>query len=152
MRVISRGVTPYAAKQNFIPFFLFFMNELENRMAAAETRIFKMVFSNTTNNYGTLFGGNAMQLMDEVAFIAATRFSRKKMVTVSSSQIDFKKPIPENTIIELIASVLRVGRTSLDIQVHIYKEEMYENRREQAISGCFTFVALDENKRPTSVL
>lgn len=128
------------------------MQDLQTRIDAAETRIFKMVFSNTTNNYGTLFGGNAMQLMDEVAFIAATRFSRKKMVTVSSSQIDFKKPIPENTIIELIARIVRVGNTSLDIHVDIYKEEMYENRREQAIEGRFTFVAIDENKRPTKVL
>lgn len=128
------------------------MQDLQTRIDAAETRIFKMVFSNTTNNYGTLFGGNAMQLMDEVAFIAATRFSRKKMVTVSSSQIDFKKPIPENTIIELIARIVRVGNTSLDIHVDIYKEEMYENRREQAIEGRFTFVALDENKKPTKVL
>jgi len=128
------------------------MQDLQTRIDAAETRIFKMVFSNTTNNYGTLFGGNAMQLMDEVAFIAATRFSRKKMVTVSSSQIDFKKPIPENTIIELVARVVRVGNTSLDIHVDIYKEEMYENHREQAIEGRFTFVALDENKRPTKVL
>jgi acyl-CoA hydrolase len=128
------------------------MDELNERINNSETRIFKMVFSNTTNNYGTLFGGNAMQLMDEVAFIAATRFSRKKMVTVSSSQIDFKIPIPENTIIELIARVVRVGKTSLDIHVDIYKEEMYENKREQAIEGKLTFVAIDEYKRPTSIL
>lgn len=64
--------------------------DLEQRKQNSETRIFKAVFPNTTNHYDTLFGGTAMQLMDEVAFIAATRFSRQRMVTVSSDRIDFK--------------------------------------------------------------
>ena len=64
--------------------------DIETRIQNAETRIFKVVFPNTTNHYNTLFGGTAMQLMDEVAFITATRFSRKRVVTVSSSKIDFK--------------------------------------------------------------
>lgn len=63
---------------------------LEERIDASETHIFKAVFPNTTNHYDTLFGGTAMHLMDEVAFITATRFSRQRMVTVSSDRIDFK--------------------------------------------------------------
>jgi len=73
----------------------------EERIKHSETTIFKAVFPNTTNHYDTLFGGTAMQLMDETAFIAATRFSRQQMVTVSSDKIDFKQPIPAGTIIEL---------------------------------------------------
>jgi acyl-CoA hydrolase len=93
-----------------------------------------------------------MQLMDEVAFIAATRFSRKKMVTVSSSKIDFNHPIPAGTLIELIGEVARVGNTSLDIKVEIWIEEMYTDFREKAIEGTFTFVAINQLKKPISVL
>jgi acyl-CoA hydrolase len=50
---------------------------LDQLILDAETRIFKAVFPNTTNHYDTLFGGTAMHLMDEVAFITATRFTRK---------------------------------------------------------------------------
>lgn len=125
---------------------------LEKRLQAAETHVFKVVFPNTTNHYDTLFGGNALQIMDEVAFIAATRFARKRMVTVSTSQIDFKKPIPADTIIEVVGSITRVGRTSLDVLVEIYKEEMYNYTREKAIEGTFTFVALDQHKKPIPVL
>lgn len=89
-----------------------------------------------------------MQLMDEVAFITATRFSRMKMVTVSSDKIDFKMPIPSGTIIELIGKVSYVGRTSLKVRVTIFKEQMYSDEREKAIVGDFTFVAIDENKKP----
>lgn len=125
---------------------------IEEKIKNAETHIFKAVFPNTTNHYDTLFGGTAMQLMDEVAFITATRFSRKKMVTISSDKINFTKPIPAGTFIELVGTVTRLGNTSLDIHVEIFIEEMYAETRQSAITGNFTFVALDQNKRPTSVL
>ena len=126
------------------------MNQTE-KILNAETRIFKVVFPNTTNHHDTLFGGTAMKLMDEVAFITATRYSRKRMVTVSSSQIDFDKPIPADTIIEIVGKIIRVGNTSLDVEIEIYKEEMYKTGRTLAIKGSFTFVAIDDNKKPTSV-
>lgn len=125
---------------------------VDERIANSETRIFKAVFPNTTNHYDTLFGGTAMQMMDEVAFIAATRFSRQRMVTVSSDRIDFTKPIPAGTIVELIGKVSSLGRTSLKVKVEIYIEEMYSYSREKAVTGEFTFVAIDEDKNPVKVL
>ena len=124
----------------------------KERIQAAETRIFKTVFPNTTNHYDTLFGGTAMHLMDEVAFITATRFTRKTMVTVSSDRIDFTKPIPAGTIIELVGSVVHIGNTSLKVLVEIYVEEMYSFERMKAITGTFTFVAINKDKKPVKVL
>lgn len=125
---------------------------LEDKIEASETRIFKAVFPNTTNHYDTLFGGTAMHMMDEVAFITATRFSRQIMVTVSSDRIDFNKPIPAGTIVELIGRVSHIGNTSLKVRVEIYIEQMYSDTREKAVTGEFSFVAIDENKKPTSIL
>jgi acyl-CoA hydrolase len=121
------------------------------RIEQSETRIFKAVFPDSTNHYDTLFGGTAMHLLDEVAFITATRYSRKKVVTVSSDRIDFTKPIPAGTIIELIGKVVHVGNTSLKVLVEIYVEEMYVPVREKAIRGVFTFVAIDDNKKPVKI-
>lgn len=123
----------------------------DQRIKTSETRIFKAVFPNTTNHYDTLFGGTAMQLMDEVAFITATRYGRQRMVTVSSDRIDFKRPIPAGTIIELHGRVTYIGRTSLKVRVDIHVEQMYSEEREKAVSGEFTFVAIDEEKRPVQV-
>lgn len=123
----------------------------EERVQLSETHIFKAVFPNTTNHYDTLFGGTAMQLMDEVAFITATRFARLKMVTVSSDKIDFNVPIPSGTIIELIGKVTRMGNTSLDIKVDILIELMNSDKRELAISGMFKFVAVGENKKSVKI-
>jgi acyl-CoA hydrolase len=125
---------------------------IEQKIQQSETRIFKAVFPNTTNHYDTLFGGTAMALMDEVAFIAATRFARKRMVTVSSDKIDFTRSIPAGTIIELIGKVIHTGKTSVRVSVEIYIEEMYSFVREKAISGTFTLVAVNENKRPVPIL
>ncbi|PWK80065.1 acyl-CoA hydrolase [Mucilaginibacter oryzae] len=124
----------------------------EERIQEAESRIFKTVFPSDTNHYDTLFGGAAMAMMDEVAFITATRFTRKRMVTVSSDRIDFKRPIPAGTIIELVGKINHIGNTSLKVTVEIYIEEMYSFVREKAITGSFTFVAIDEHKHPVSVL
>jgi acyl-CoA hydrolase len=128
------------------------MGTLEERIVKSETHIFKAVFPSTTNHYDTLFGGTALHLMDEVAFICATRFSRKKVVTISTGQIDFKKAIPAGTLIELVAKVDSVGRTSCKIHVDIFMEQMYSELRETVVSGTFSFVAVDENKKPTPIL
>lgn len=125
---------------------------IEQKIEKSRTAIFKAVFPNTTNHYDTLFGGTAMQLMDETAFITATRFSRQQMVTVSSDKIDFKKPIPAGTIVELDGYVTYVGNTSLKVRVDIFVEEMYTDFREKAVSGEFTLVAIDENKNPIKIL
>jgi acyl-CoA hydrolase len=128
------------------------MRTTEEKINNSITRVFKAVFPNTTNHYDTLFGGTAMQYMDEIAFITATRFSRQKMVTVSSDKIDFKMPIPHGTIIELIGKVTYIGTTSLKVRVDIFIEKMYDEYREKAITGEFTFVAIDENKKAVKII
>lgn len=125
---------------------------LEEKIAQSETRVTTTVFPFLTNHHDTLFGGKAMAIMDEVSFMAGTRFCRKPLVTVSTDRIDFEKAIPSGSIIEAIARVHSVGRTSLKVKVQIYLEQMYEEGRVLAIQGMFTFVALDENKKPVPVL
>ena len=90
-------------------------------------------------------------LMDEVAFITATRFSRLKMVTVSSDKVDFTHPIPGGTLVELIGNVVHVGRTSLQVRVELYVEQMYAEGRLLAVTGSFTFVAVDDQRRPMPI-
>ena len=124
---------------------------IEEKIKQAETRVFKAIFPSNVNHYDTLFGGTAMSYMDEVAFIAATRFSRLKMVTVSSDKIDFNKPIPGGTIIEIIGSIIKVGNSSIQVKVEIFLEEMYSEKRSKAIEGTFTLVAIGEDKKPVKI-
>jgi acyl-CoA hydrolase len=122
------------------------------RLENSQARITKAIFPFTTNHHDTLFGGQALSWMDEAAFIAATRFCRKRLVTVSSDRIDFKHPIPGGSLVELVGQVVHVGRTSLKVEVNIYVEDMYHDHREKAITGTFSFVAVDSDGKPTPVL
>ena len=128
------------------------MTDLNALIEKSETTIFRAVFPNTTNHYDTLFGGTALHMMDEASFICATRFSRKKMVTVSTDKIDFTKPIPQGTIVELIARIKSVGNTSCVVQVDIFVEDMYSYEREKAVTGFFTFVAVNDDKKPVPII
>lgn len=128
------------------------MATIAQKIAQSETRLFKAVFPNTTNHYDTLFGGTALHLMDEVSFICATRFSRKKVVTVSTEKIDFSTPIPQGTIVELVAKVDKVGKSSCVVKVEIFMEDMYSSDREEVVMGYFTFVAVDDDMKAIAIV
>lgn len=125
--------------------------DYEDKIKSSETHVFKVVFPNTTNHHNTMFGGKVMEMMDEVAFMTATRFARKSFVTVSCDRIDFKKPIPADTLVELIGKVKYVGNTSLKVNIDVFVEDMYQELREKAVSGDFTLVAIDKDKKATRI-
>ena len=122
--------------------------DIELKKEQARTRLFKAVFPGETNHYDTLFGGTALQWMDEVAFIAATRFTREKVVTVSSDKVVFKTPIPSGSLVELDAQIVKIGNTSIEVKVDVYKEDMYSDTRILALSGSFVMVAIGRSKIP----
>ncbi len=124
---------------------------MQQRIQKSETHLFKTVFPNETNHYQTLFGGAALSIMDDVAFITGTRFCRLPLVTVSTDKVEFKTPIPHGTFMEAIGRVESIGNTSIKIRVTVFVEYMYEERREKAIEGLFTMVAIDENRRPIKI-
>ena len=128
------------------------MASIEELKDKSETRIFKAVFPNTTNHYDTLFGGTTLHMMDEASFICATRFSRKRVVTVSTERIDFTTPIPQGTIVELVARVDKVGKSSCVVKTEIFMEDMYSYNREKVVTGYFTFVAIGEDKKPIPIV
>jgi acyl-CoA hydrolase len=57
-----------------------------------ETRVMEMVFPGQANHYGTLFGGQALALMDKAAFMVASRYTRLPVVTVSTRRSTFTRP------------------------------------------------------------
>ncbi len=121
---------------------------MENLIEKSITRQFKALFPSTINANGTLFGGQALKWMDEVAYITATRFAREQMFTVNAEKIKFLKALYPDKIVEIIGKVEKVKLLRVFIKVEIYAEEMYGLNREKVIEGTFVFVALDENQKP----
>jgi uncharacterized protein (TIGR00369 family) len=116
-----------------------------------EARLVEMVFPEQTNHYGTLFGGQALALMDKAAFIVASRYSRCAVVTASSERCDFHVPVRQGQLIELNARVIATGRTSMTVEVELFSEELLTGERKLATKGRFMLVALDANGKPTVV-
>ena len=126
--------------------------ELAARVQASETRLAKVVIPGTTFHHDTLFGAILLGWMDEIAFITATRFGRCRFVTASLDRTDFRHPIPAGAIVELVARVTRLGRTSLQVRVDVYVEHLFDAGRLHAVTGLFTMVSIGEDKRPTPIL
>lgn len=118
--------------------------DLEDRIEKSKTSQCKVIFPSTLNDHETLFGGTAMKWMDEVAYITATRFTRLKMVTISTDKIKFKHAIKPGTIAEIIGKVVDFSNYKLDIQVEIWVENMHTYDRLKAVDAIFTFAAINE--------
>ncbi len=127
------------------------MTNSSNSPIDATTRIVEVVFPSLVNHYGTLFGGIALQWMDRAAWVCSTRYARKEMVTIASDKIVFKKPVPQGNLVELIAKILRVGRTSVTVEVELYSENPLSGVRELATRGEFVMVAVDRDGKPAPV-
>lgn len=124
---------------------------LPEALLSNETRVIDMVFPDRANHYGTLFGGNALHLMGKAAFIAASRHSRKRMVMASLEKTTFDAPVRVGDLVECIASVTRVGRSSMTVVVELINENVLSGSRHSAVRGTFEMVAVDADGRPTCI-
>ena len=116
-----------------------------------EARSTTYVFPNDTNHLGTMFGGRVLQLMDETAGIAASRFARATVVTAAMEAVSFEQPIRQGMIIETVARVVYTGRTSMIVRVEVCAEDALAGVRVRATTGYLTMVAVDEGGQPMPV-
>jgi len=108
----------------------------------------RMITPGHLNSYGNLFGGQLMKWMDEVSFIAATRYAKQKMVTVSVDNISFIKPVPAGSIVEINAHLKKNNGVKLSIYTEVIAESPGGNQRAIAATAWFNFACVDENDKP----
>ena len=120
--------------------------------APREARLWEIVFPDHANHLGTLFGGQALAWMDKAAFVAATRYARRTtVVTARSEQVDFHVPVRQGQLVELVARVTGVGRSSMRVEVELNTEDPHAGTRHLCTRGHFTMIALDSSGRPAPV-
>lgn len=112
-----------------------------HRRAPRSVQLIDMVFPGDTNHHGTLFGGVALAHMDKIAFLAASRHGRAPFVTAASKKIDFAGPAHAGDMVEVTGRVIRVGNSSLDVEVELVAEAPVAGTRRLCTRGCFTLVA-----------
>ncbi len=111
----------------------------------------EIVMPNDANPLGTIFGGRVMQLMDIAASIAGFRHARCNVVTLSVDSLEFRRPIRVGDAVVLHAWLNWAGRTSMEVQVEVYSEDLMTGERARTSTAFFTFVAVDQERRPTPV-
>jgi acyl-CoA hydrolase len=122
-------------------------NQIPNSFS--QTRQFKVVFPKHLNSNRTFFGGEAMQWLDEVAFITATRYTRQPMITVKIENVRFLKPILPNTILDIAGRIVKTGNVKIFIKVEVFSEDMFSQRREKTMEAEFVFAACNDDLSPT---
>jgi acyl-CoA hydrolase len=130
------------------------MNQPSDTSAAQplpEARLLEMVFPDHTNHLGTLFGGQALAWMDKAAFIVASRYARRTVVTARSEEVNFRVPVRKGQLAELVARIVRVGHSSMTVEVELTAEDPLTGDRRICTTGRFVMVALDSNGIPASI-
>jgi acyl-CoA hydrolase len=120
-------------------------------MSYSRGEISTFVMPHMQNVLGDLFGGHLMALVDQAAAVAAIRHAGGPAVTASIDRVDFRERIPVGALVTCNASVDYVGRTSMDITVEVYSEQVSTGVRRHTHTAHVVFVAIDETGKPKPV-
>jgi len=117
----------------------------------SQTILSEVMMPMYANHYGSVHGGTILKLVDEAAFVVATKHARKNVVVASIDHMDFKHPVNVGDLLLLKATIYHVGRTSMDVEVVVEAEKIKEGRKVDVGRAYLTMVALDENGLPAEV-
>ena len=119
------------------------------KVADSQVVMNELVLPNDANLSGNVLGGRVMHLMDLCAGMAAMRHCRGVVATAAVDNLNFHHPIKVGEFMILKASVNYTDRTSMEVGVRVEAENPRTGERRHTSSAYLTFVALDENGRPT---
>jgi acyl-CoA hydrolase len=100
---------------------------------------------------GTVFGGQIMAWVDLCAAICAQRHAGRPCVTAFVDDLLFKRPVHVGQVVRLRAQVTATFRTSMEIDVSVWGEDTITGEHWPTVECRVTFVAMDEERRPTPV-
>jgi len=120
-------------------------------IAATSVEMMEIVLPNDANTLGNILGGKVMHLIDIACAISAHRHCRKPVVTASMDYLDFRHPIKVGELIIIRASVNRAFNTSMECGAKVFSENLETGERQHTSTAYLTFVALNENLKPTAV-
>ncbi|MDF2995473.1 MAG: acyl-CoA thioesterase [Xanthobacteraceae bacterium] len=104
-----------------------------------------------TNPAGDIFGGWLMVHMDLAAGSVATRTARGRAATIAVEAMTFHSPVLVGDEVSFYGSVISIGRTSIRIRIQAWRRKREDDAVVKVTEAIFTFVAIDENRRPRPV-
>jgi acyl-CoA hydrolase len=110
-----------------------------------------LVLPSETNALNNLFGGELLARMDRAACISAGRHSRQICVTASVNHVAFNMAIALGSVVIVEAKVSRAFKTSMEVYLDVWVEDLESGAKTKANEAIYTFVAVDELGKPVAV-
>jgi acyl-CoA hydrolase len=118
---------------------------------ASMTTLADLTYPPNANIHGTVFGGHILQMVDKAAAVCGFRHAGAACVTVAMDRVEFLVPIKVGAFVIVEAQMNYAGRTSMEIGVEVYAEDLIEGTRRHTNSCLVTMVAVDKKARPVPV-
>ena len=104
------------------------------------------------NQSGDIFGGWIMAQVDIAGSISAVRVARGRVATVAVNSFLFKQPVFIGDVLSFYAGIVRVGRTSITVNVEVYAQRNPADIETVKVTeATLTYVATDAQRRPRTV-
>jgi acyl-CoA thioesterase YciA len=104
------------------------------------------------NHAGDIFGGWIMAQVDIAGSIPAARRAKGRVATIAVNSFVFKKPVLVGDVVSFYAEIVRVGRTSITVNVEVYAQRRpHAEEVVKVTEATLTYVAVDDQRRPRVV-
>ena len=104
------------------------------------------------NANGDIFGGWVMAQVDLAGSVIPARQAQGRMATVAVNEFVFKQPVRVGDILSFFASLTRIGRTSITVQVEVYAERFQaQGQYIKVTEASLTYVAIDDTGKPRPI-
>ena len=123
----------------------------QKTVGQSKTEMSQLMLPQHANFAGTVYGGAVLSIADGVAYVCAARHAGPNCVTVSVGRVDFREPIRIGELVTFLASVNFTGRSSMEIGIKIFAENLKTGGKRHTNSCYFTMVCLDDQGRSKEV-
>ncbi|MFZ0831281.1 MAG: acyl-CoA thioesterase [Thermoplasmata archaeon] len=120
-------------------------------VADSRTTVVRLMVPTDANFTGNVFGGQILSELDRVAYVVAGRHCHQNCVTASIDRMDFLAPVHVGDLVEWLAELTYVGRTSMEVWVQVNAEPLQGGPRRRVGEAFLTMVALDAEGHPAPV-
>ncbi|MDR3691235.1 MAG: acyl-CoA thioesterase [Fimbriimonas sp.] len=122
------------------------MNTGARTVSSSRTEMSEVMQPQDANFLGKVFGGSILSKIDLCAYATSARFAGTICVTASFDRVDFHEPIEVGELVTFVGHVSYVGRSSLEVTIEIYAENVMRGTKRHTNTARVTMVALRDGK------
>ncbi|MEQ1822490.1 MAG: acyl-CoA thioesterase [Fimbriimonadaceae bacterium] len=118
----------------------------DKTVSASRVTMSKVMEPTDANFLGKVFGGSILSMLDLVAYAVSSRFAGNICVTASFDRVDFIQPIEVGELVTCEGYVSYVGRTSVEVTIEVFAENIFKSERRHTNTARVTMVAIKDGK------